>query len=113
MVETAQIHVRASTVRAWTSSPRFLDGPPAHGAFLLQVVMDPPFSIRVEDHAPLTLAAVTSGSVAIEHDTARSRPSGWRRRPGPGARPVHDVRRARPGPQILAIPGGQCTTPRA
>ena len=27
-----------------------------------------PFSIRVEDHAPLTLAAVTAGSVAVEHD---------------------------------------------
>ena len=89
----------------------FLDGPRAHGAFLLQVVMDPPFSIRVEDHAPLTLSAVTSGSVAIEHDdgtitTLQAGDVALAR--GPDSYTMSDE----PGrvPQILALPGGQCTT---
>ncbi|WP_046468543.1 AraC family transcriptional regulator [Allosalinactinospora lopnorensis] len=38
-----------------------LDGPRARGAFLLRAVMDPPWSIRVEDRAPFTLVALTRG----------------------------------------------------
>ncbi|NUP36329.1 MAG: AraC family transcriptional regulator, partial [Streptomyces sp.] len=30
-----------------------LDGPRARGAFLLRMVMDPPWSVRIEDRAPL------------------------------------------------------------
>ncbi len=90
----------------------FLDGPRAHGAFLLQVVMDPPFSIRVEDHAPLTVAAVTSGSVAIEHDdgavtTLHAGDVALARGPDPYTMSDEPGRT----PQILVIPGGQCTTP--
>ncbi len=45
-----------------------LDGPRARGAFLLRVVMDPPFCIRVEDHAPLSLMAVTESRLALAAD---------------------------------------------
>lgn len=38
-----------------------LDGPRARGAFLLRAVFDPPWSIRIEDEAPLTLVAVSRG----------------------------------------------------
>lgn len=40
----------------------FLDGPRARNAFLLQVKMSPPWSIRVEDDAPLTVVAMLRGS---------------------------------------------------
>jgi AraC-like DNA-binding protein len=38
-----------------------LDGPRARGAFLLRSVMSPPWCLRVQDEAPLTLAAVITG----------------------------------------------------
>jgi len=40
-------------------------GPRAQGAFLLHVSFDPPWSLRVEDEAPLTLIAVTHGHAWI------------------------------------------------
>ncbi len=40
----------------------FLDGPRARNAFLLRVKMSPPWSIRVEDDAPLTMVAMLRGS---------------------------------------------------
>lgn len=39
----------------------FLDGPRARAAFLLRCVLDPPWSILIQDEAPLTLVAVTEG----------------------------------------------------
>lgn len=39
-----------------------LDGPRAQGAFLLRSVLDPPWSVRVEDEAPLTLVAMVRGT---------------------------------------------------
>jgi hypothetical protein len=38
-----------------------LDGPRARGAFLLRSTMDPPWSLRIQDEAPLTLVAVVRG----------------------------------------------------
>ena len=38
-----------------------LDGPRARGAFLLRSSMDPPWSLRIQDEAPLTLVAVVRG----------------------------------------------------
>ncbi|MDR6414523.1 AraC family transcriptional regulator [Pseudarthrobacter sulfonivorans] len=40
----------------------FLDGPRARNAFLLQVKMSPPWSIKVKDDAPLTVVALLQGS---------------------------------------------------
>ncbi|WP_426227134.1 AraC family transcriptional regulator [Pseudarthrobacter sp. DSP2-3-2b1] len=40
----------------------FLDGPRARNAFLLRVVMSAPWSIRVQDEAPLTVVAMLGGS---------------------------------------------------
>ena len=42
-----------------------LDGPRARGAFVLRVVMSPPWSITVEDEAPLTVMVVTRGSAVL------------------------------------------------
>ncbi|MER6912022.1 AraC family transcriptional regulator [Streptomyces sp. NPDC000594] len=89
-----------------------LDGPRARDAFLLQMVMEPPWSVRVEDEAPLTLLCVTSGEAWIV--------------PGSGA-PVRllvdevaIVRGPAPYtvadspttvPQVVAGPGGTCHDP--
>jgi AraC-like DNA-binding protein len=47
-----------------------LDGPRALGAFLLRCVMDPPWSIRIQDEAPLCLTAMVRGGAWVrpEHD---------------------------------------------
>ena len=45
-----------------------LDGPRAREAFLLRSLMDPPWAIRVQDEAPLTLAAMVRGSAWIAFD---------------------------------------------
>ncbi|MCD2195666.1 AraC family transcriptional regulator [Actinomycetospora endophytica] len=42
-----------------------LDGPRAHGAFLLRCVLEPPFAVRIEDEAPLTVVVVTRGATAL------------------------------------------------
>jgi len=40
-----------------------LDGPRARGAFLLRCLMDPPWSVRLEDESPLSVTAVVRGHV--------------------------------------------------
>ena len=45
-----------------------LDGPGPREAFLLRSVMDPPWSLRIEDEAPLTLVAVVRGEAWIVPD---------------------------------------------
>lgn len=87
-------------------APRALD------AFLLRVVMAPPWSVRVQDEAPLTVFALTSG-------TALFRPES-----GPafeltrgdvvlvrGTEPYVVSDRAGTAPQALIHPGGRCETP--
>jgi AraC-like DNA-binding protein len=39
-----------------------LDGPRAQGAFLLRSVLDSPWSIRIEDEAPLTVVTIVRGT---------------------------------------------------
>jgi AraC-like DNA-binding protein len=45
-----------------------LDGPRARGAFLLRSTMDPPWSLRIQDEAPLTLMAVVRGEARVMPD---------------------------------------------
>jgi AraC-like DNA-binding protein len=45
-----------------------LDGPRARGAFLLRTTMDPPWSIRIQDEAPLSLTAVVRGDAWVIPD---------------------------------------------
>jgi AraC-like DNA-binding protein len=42
-----------------------LDGPRARGAFMLRIVMNPPWAMQIEDHSPLTVVAVTRGHASI------------------------------------------------
>ncbi|GAA2847240.1 AraC family transcriptional regulator [Actinoplanes cyaneus] len=46
-----------------------LDGPRARGAFLLRTVLEPPFALRIQDRAPLTLVTLVRGAAQIIHDT--------------------------------------------
>lgn len=51
----------------WTVDPLacLLDGPRARGAFVLRSSLTPPWSIRIEDQAPLTLVVVVRGGAWI------------------------------------------------
>jgi len=46
-----------------------LDGVRARGAFVLRMVLDPPWSMRIQDDAPLTLICQTTGRAAIVGDS--------------------------------------------
>lgn len=46
-----------------------LDGPRARGAFLLRSLLDPPWSMRIQDEAPLTLLAVVRGGAWLLPDS--------------------------------------------
>lgn len=45
-----------------------LDGPRAREAFLLRVVLDPPWSMRIQDRAPLTVVSVVRGRAWVIPD---------------------------------------------
>ncbi len=45
-----------------------LDGPRAHNAFMLRVVMEAPWAIRVRDEAPLTVVVMITGAADITYD---------------------------------------------
>ncbi|GMR02669.1 MAG: AraC family transcriptional regulator [Acidimicrobiia bacterium] len=88
-----------------------LDGPRARGAFLLRSVLDPPWSLRIEDEAPLTLVAVVRGDawfVPETGDAVRLDPGDVAVVRGPDPYTVADD----PGtpPQVVVHPGQRCTT---
>ena len=85
----------------------------ARGAFLLRLSLDPPWSMRIQDEAPLTLICVTHGSAVIVTSSGASFPV------GPGdvavARGVEHYLFAddpRTEPQVVIHPGNRCTTLR-
>ena len=89
-----------------------LEGPRASGAFLLRVVLDPPWSIRVQDRSPLCLATVLSGEAWIEPDQGEP----VRLRPGDVAilrGPDPYVMSGDPAtpPNVIVHPGQDCRTP--
>ncbi|QYG91042.1 helix-turn-helix domain-containing protein [Iamia sp. SCSIO 61187] len=90
-----------------------LDGPRARRAFLLQVVMAPPFAIRVEDEAPLTLVAATTGElVLVDEDTGLEvwlAPGDVALARGPDHYRIADA----PGSEVQVVvhPGQVCTPP--
>src|SRR6478609_9069225 len=45
-----------------------LDGPRARGAFLLRSTLEPPWCLRIEDEAPLTVVAVVAGEAWIDEE---------------------------------------------
>ncbi|MER8072043.1 AraC family transcriptional regulator [Streptomyces sp. NPDC094034] len=89
-----------------------LDGPRARGAFLLRMVMEPPWSVRIEDRAPLCLMCVTRGEAWIVPDGGGDpvplRPGDVAIARGPQPYVAADS----PGtaPRALIGPGGVCHT---
>jgi AraC-like DNA-binding protein len=89
-----------------------LDGPRARGAFVLRSMMDPPWAIRIEDEAPLTLVAMVRGEAWMRPDDAedvelRSGDVAIIRGPDP-----YDVTDALgTAPQAIILPGQRCVTP--
>ncbi|MFI6962978.1 AraC family transcriptional regulator [Streptomyces sp. NPDC050255] len=92
-----------------------LDGPRARGAFLLRMVMEPPWSVRIEDRAPLCLMSVTAGEAWIVPaegaegaEPVLLRPGDRAVARGPEPYTVADL----PGtaPRARIGPGGTCTT---
>lgn len=45
-----------------------LDGPRAHNAFVIRAVLAPPWGLRIQDEAPITVVALLRGSCAIRYD---------------------------------------------
>lgn len=89
-----------------------LDGPRARGAFLLRMMMHPPWSIRVEDQAPLTLLAPMTGAAWIVPDDGDAQPI----RAGDialvrGPDPVVVADDPATAPQVFIKPGPACTSP--
>jgi AraC-like DNA-binding protein len=89
-----------------------LDGPRAQGAFLLRSVLDPPWSMRIQDQAPLTLIAMVRGEAWVVPDTGdvvALRAGDVAIIRGPDPYTVADDP-ATP-PQVVIHPGQRCTTP--
>ncbi|MEV4247179.1 AraC family transcriptional regulator [Streptosporangium canum] len=89
-----------------------LDGPRARGAFLLRSILNPPWSLRIQDRAPLTLVAMMRGQAWVIPDhgeTVRLRPGDVAIMRGPDPYTVADDP-ATP-PQVVIHPGQHCTTP--
>src|SRR5881275_853122 len=55
-------HTRSSRLTGMDAIAGLLDGPRARRAFLLRCTMDPPWALRVQDEAPLSLVAMLRGS---------------------------------------------------
>jgi AraC-like DNA-binding protein len=89
-----------------------LDGPRARGAFVLRVIMDPPWSIRIEDEAPLSLVAIVRGDACVIPRAGEATHLG----PGDvavlrGPEPYLFADRPDTPPQVVVHPGQRCTTP--
>jgi AraC-like DNA-binding protein len=87
-----------------------LDGPRARGAFLLRSSMDPPWSLRIADEAPLTVVATVRGDawIVADAETIHLRTGDVAIVLGPDHYTVADD----PGtaPQVLIGPDQSCTT---
>jgi AraC-like DNA-binding protein len=90
----------------------FLDGPRAQGAFLLRSMLEPPWCLRIQDEAPLTVLAMVRGGAWITFAGDEPRPlvdGDVAIVRGPEPYTVAD----QPGrpPQVIIHPGQHCTTP--
>ncbi|MER6745931.1 AraC family transcriptional regulator [Streptomyces fungicidicus] len=89
-----------------------LEGPRARGAFMIRACFDPPWAVRVEDRAPLTVMLLVRGEAWIAPDGGeplRLRPGDLAVARGPGPYLCADGPDTAPGAVIL--PGGECHYP--
>src|SRR3954465_13627981 len=86
-----------------------LDGPRAREAFLLRSSLDPPWALRVEDGAPLTVVAVVRGTAWVrpsQGDAVELRGGDVAVLRGPDPYTVADDPATRP--QVAILPGQVC-----
>ena len=89
-----------------------LDGPRAREAFLLRMVMSPPWSVRVQDEAPLSLVAVVRGEAWVfpdDGDAVHLARGDVAITQGP--QPFTFADDVATSPQAVIHPGQHCTTP--
>ncbi|MCK9903442.1 AraC family transcriptional regulator [Parafrankia colletiae] len=87
-----------------------LDGPRAHGAFLQRSILTPPWSLRIQDEAPLAVAAVVRGDAWVLPDggaPVRLGPGDVAIIRGPAPYTVADAPST--APRIVIHPGQRCT----
>lgn len=89
-----------------------LEGPRARGAFMIRACFDPPWAVRVEDRAPLTVMLMVRGESWIVPDTGER----VRLRPGElaiarGPDPYTCADHPDTAPQALILPGAECRYP--
>ncbi|GAB7105211.1 AraC family transcriptional regulator [Streptomyces phaeofaciens JCM 4814] len=89
-----------------------LEGPRARGALMIRACFDPPWSVRVEDRAPLTVMLMVRGEgwvVPDDGERIRLAAGDLAIARGPDSYTCADA----PGtpPQALILPGGQCAYP--
>ncbi|MFJ4846505.1 MULTISPECIES: AraC family transcriptional regulator [unclassified Streptomyces] len=88
-----------------------LDGPRARGAFLLRMVMEPPWSVRIEDRTPLCVMTVARGGAWIvpeQGEAVRLGPGDVAVARGPAPYTVAD--RPTTAPLAWILPGEVCRT---
>jgi AraC-like DNA-binding protein len=88
-----------------------LDGPRAREAFLLRSLMAPPWSLRIQDEAPLTLVSMVRGEAWVmpnEGETVRLTAGDTAILRGPDHYTVADDPAT--APTIFIQPGQRCTT---
>ncbi|MGH7292773.1 MAG: cupin domain-containing protein, partial [Myxococcota bacterium] len=90
-----------------------LDGVRARGAFVLRLSLDPPWSMRIQDDAPLTLICMTHGTAVIVTESGDT----FDVRPGDvavarGVEHYLFADDAATEPQVVIHPGNRCTTLR-
>lgn len=89
-----------------------LDGPRAQGAFLLRSLLEPPWSLRIQDEAPLTLVALVRGHAWVMFDGAEPiRLDAGSVAITSGADHYSIADSPETKPQIIIHPGQRCTTP--
>ncbi|MFM9444261.1 AraC family transcriptional regulator [Streptomyces acidiscabies] len=89
-----------------------LEGPRARGAFLIRACFDPPWSVRVEDRAPLTVMLMVRGDAWVVPDHGER----LRLRAGDlaivrGPEPYTCADDPATPPQALILPRGVCARP--
>ncbi|MEU6009703.1 AraC family transcriptional regulator [Streptomyces sp. NPDC047453] len=89
-----------------------LEGPRARGAFLLKSVFNPPWALRIEDRAPISLVTMVHGEAWVRPDRAepvRLRPGDVAVMRGPDPYVVSDALDT--AVQITVGPDQRCNTP--
>lgn len=110
--EGATDHAPTSNLLKMDSIAGLLDGPRARNAFVLRSSMDPPWALRVQDEAPLTLVAVVRGQAWVILDgQPRVRLGAGDVAIVSGPEPYVMADDPATVPQAVIGPGQVCTTP--